>query len=902
MDLLLHIRSLGCSKIASRTIKGVKQMRIQILVEKGIKVHMLNFEDHVYKLLLEGWVSLIAKEPEPENKGKQWNIFVAVGISLLQFVAELYIYYIGSENINSMESIASNSTQCKKTLRSSSNSDTEASESCNIQPVKRRRKVLKKLAGPRFCEMETQVNETQFNETQINEAQLVDRARALLKCLLDVAVESVFETRLKDSKSPVAANISQSSVTYPTCSKMTSVKEEQQPQLKLLSKKELPELSKFCISDDGGTKCNTLCSIGEESSVMQQNSVKETNLPNDNGIFPNIESNLNKQQHNDVNALYGDGENTEESLQMFDAKAGEQNEENNMSLQSRIQEAQSDSNAAKQVEHPDQKGDFSDDLVNAIKRIESRILAFQLCSNLSGSTKNSAGLHTTHEAANSDCPVIKRNNGASGSQMNSGKSLLDGRRLVNQKTCNESSKGENSISSNALVEPFCAVNGSLSQSQMANQNRWHHNGAESAKSIDIPQQIGTKQASVGEWLRSRNRIQNSVQNIAMIDRVKSLKRLVSGDAYFGSQASECIQGLRVPLNQDEHTKKHSMLVSKTNRESMVRLNPVAWSKTDQNRKEKGSESSYAQKLAGSKALISGREKPPLHQMVMKPTLLDQRSSEIKVSSHEHRDSRVLDRRITHKTGHLEPRKTRVLPQDHKLEEANSNSDSFRLSSWQGSANSSSDSEDYSLPDGTQYPSSAMMVDSAYEGSSEESNNSYLKKEGGTSRRFGSFKPYRHHRERNPKETVGRLRRLKNKLGLIFHHHHHHHHYHHHDDDVHGHRHTMWNQLQNVFHHKVKHGVTTNKVDKTRRGAVARVLPQRNHVGQFHRLAEGVLRHIRHSKKPNPFKLDGMKQLRNGHSQKKLRWWQNLRPHRRVRLKKKGRVKMGFMSQKSLKNY
>lgn len=42
---------------------------LHFLVEKGIKVHMLNFEDHVYKLLLEGWVSLIAKEPEPENKG-----------------------------------------------------------------------------------------------------------------------------------------------------------------------------------------------------------------------------------------------------------------------------------------------------------------------------------------------------------------------------------------------------------------------------------------------------------------------------------------------------------------------------------------------------------------------------------------------------------------------------------------------------------------------------------------------------------------------------------------------------------------------------------------------------------------------------------------------------------------
>lgn len=135
------------------------------------------------------------------------------------------------------------------------------------------------------------------------------------------------------------------------------------------------------------------------------------------------------------------------------------------------------------------------------------------------------------------------------------------------------------------------------------------------------------------------------------------------------------------------------------------------------------------------------------------------------------------------------------------------------------------------------------------------------------------------------------------MGLIFHHHHHH-------DDVHGHRHTIWNQLQNMFHHKDKHGVTTNKVDKTRRRDVGRVLPWRNQVGQFHRIAEGVLRHIQHSKKPKPSKLDGMKQLRNtthGHSQKKPCWWQILRPHRRVKLKKKGRVKMGFMSQKSLKN-
>ncbi|XP_029126915.1 uncharacterized protein LOC109797850 isoform X2 [Cajanus cajan] len=716
-----------------------------------------------------------------------------------------------------------------------------------------------------------------------NSKDLVERARDLLKTLLDVAVESVFETHLKESKSPVSANISQSSVKYPLCSKMTPEKEDQT---------QLPEPSKLSISDDGGTKCKILCSIGEESSMMQQNAVKATNLSNDNGVLPNTESNHNKQQHHDVNALYDDGERAKESLRMFDAKDSEQNEENNISLMSRIHEAQSNSNAARQVEYSDQKGDFSGDLVNAIKRIESRILAFKICSNLVNSSKSSAGHHTTHEAANSDSPVIQRINGASGSQLSCGKSLLEGHRLMSQKTCKPSSKGENLDSANAFEEPYFAEHESLSQSKMANQNYCLHPSAESAKSIDVPKQIGTQMVSGGEWLRSQNRIQSSEESITVIDRAKSLNRLVNADAYFGSQASECIQGFRVPLNQDGHTKKHFMLVSKTNRESMVRKNPVAWSKTDQNRKEMRSESSYAQKSARSKSIIARREKPPPHQMVMKPTLLDQRSSEIKVNSHQHRDSSVLDNRRTHKTGHLEPQKTRALPQHHELEESSSNSDSSRWNSLQGSA---SDSEDYSLPDGTQCSPLGRMVDAAYEGSSEESNNSYLDKDDGPSHRFGGFKSNRHHRERNSKETIGKLRRLKNKLGLIFHHHHHHHH---HLDDDHGnthsragHRHGMWNYLQNVFHHKDKHGVLTKKDEKTRRGAaVARALPQKNQVGKFHRLVEGVLRHIQHSKKPKPSKLDGVKHRT---SQKKLLWWQILRRHRGVKLKNKGRVKVGI---------
>ncbi|CAJ1952343.1 unnamed protein product [Sphenostylis stenocarpa] len=706
---------------------------------------------------------------------------------------------------------------------------------------------------------------------------LVEWARALLKSLLDVAVESVFETHLKwqELKSPVAANISQSSVKYPICSKTTSEK------LKLVSKKQLPELSKFRMSDDEGTKCGTLCSVGEESSGMQQNSVKVTNLSNDNDILPNTESSHSKQQYNDVNALYGDGEHGKESTQMFDAKDGEQNEENNVLLLNRIHEAQRNSNAAGQIEHLDQKGDFSDDLVSAIKRIESRILAFQICSNVVDSTKNSAGHRITHEAANSDSPVLQRNNGASGSQMSSGESLLKGHRLMNQKTFKPSCKDENSISANAFEEPFSAGKESLSQSQRANQNRCLHSSAESAKNIDLPKQIGTQMVSRGECLSSQNRNQNSEQNIAMIASVESLNKLVSGDASFGSRASEGIPGLRVSLNEDNHSEKHSMILSKTNKESLARKNPVAWSKTEQNRKEMNSESSYTRKSAGSKSIIARREKPPPHQMVMKPTLLDQRSSEIKVNSHKHRDSPVLDRRRTLNTGHLEPRKTRVLPQHHEREESSSssssNSDSSRWSSQQGSANSSSSNfEDYSLSDGTQSPSSGRMVDLADEGSSEETNSSYLDKDDGPSPRFGSFKSYRHHHDRYPKETNGRLRRLKNKLGLIFHHHHHHHHHHHDHGNTHardGHGPTTWNHLWNVFHHKNKHGVLTKKDEKTKGEAVANGLPRRNQVGQFHRLAEGVLRHIRHSKKSKPSKLDGVKQSRNTqhrHSHRKLR--------------------------------
>ncbi|KAL5080867.1 hypothetical protein RYX36_009288 [Vicia faba] len=662
-----------------------------------------------------------------------------------------------------------------------------------------------------------------------NSENVVERARVLLKSLLDVAVEVVFETHLKatatqagssktaieqeklvtvpQSKSAVADNVFLTSENNQTRSKMALQKDEQ-PEVEFLCNKEQSKPSNFSIYDTGGTKSRTLSSLGEENGMMQRNLVKEQNQSNEDAL-PNIESNHHEQQHDNVNALYGLRKHAEESLQMLDTKVGESSNDNNMPLQS----------ASRFSECLEQKGDFSDDLVNAIKRIESRILAFKLCSNLVEPSKsNSAVCDPLHKVANLESRKIQRKDSAARSQFNCKKSLLEGNRPMDQHICDSSSKGENLISESAAEEPFLDRNESLSQSQVAYQNcRLHTNNSESAKSVNIPKHISTQLVSGEEKLRSGTRIQPSVQNMDMIERVKSLNRLVSGDAHFGNQASECIQGLRIPMNRAELTKKSSMFSSQTNRESLVRKSPIAgWSKPDLNHKEKNSKSSHAQNFQRFTPTVARREKPLPHQMVIKPTLLDQRSNEIKVNLHQHRDESVLDRRGTHMTGHVEPCKTRVETQLRKPEESSSNSDSS--SQW------------------------TSQQDSA----GSESEDSFL--------------------------SVGP-------------------------------RHSTWNHLQNVFHHKNKPGMITNqKVEKTR--AITKVVRHRNQIGHFHRLVEGLLRHIRHSKKPKPSKHGLVKGSHNnalGHRQKKLHWWPTLRRSRGVKLKNKGRVrKMAFINQKSLK--
>lgn len=161
------------------------------------------------------------------------------------------------------------------------------------------------------------------------------------------------------------------------------------------------------------------------------------------------------------------------------------------------------------------------------------------------------------------------------------------------------------------------------------------------------------------------------------------------------------------------------------------------------------------------------------------------------------------------------------------------------------------------------------------------------------------------RKRYPDKSVGRFRRLKNRLGLIFHHHHHHHH--HYDrngnsDDDHGH--SAWKHLRRKMFdsHKNPHDIRESRGSKKSLVKVKHVLHNKQgEVGHFHALLEGLLRHIKHSKKSNNYLSKGG----GGGSciirrKKKLHWWQMLR-RRRVKMQpnkaKRGRVKLGFTAKR-----
>ncbi|QHO13946.1 putative serine/threonine-protein kinase [Arachis hypogaea] len=601
---------------------------------------------------------------------------------------------------------------------------------------------------------------------------LIERARGLLKSLLDVAV--IITTQ---------ANVSETTLDQ---GKDVTPHKEEELQKKLISEIE----EKGSISNNRGKNNPIQISLCEKIDLVSAT----TTMP----IEYSKES-TGEDHHNNGDESY---------------------KNKNIPLLSTIDELQYNPSDTGHVESSNQK-DFCDDLLSAMKRIESRMFALQLCSNLVSSTKNSADKQNIPQVTNLDMPHVD------------------------------------------AVYP---------------------------KSNDIPKQISSQLVFREEESRSQGKIQPPTQKFPMTNRVNS-------------------------LNQNDVTKKP--LTGHRNGENVVRNNPVTRSEADQNHEKKSLEHSYRHLPVKSTASSIARKQPQPHQMVIRPTLLDQRYSGIKVFSHKNREGSALHRKGSHKE--------RDEPQDKdddEVEESSSN-DYQSSSSWTSqevrSANGSggNSSEDHSLQGETEVSTSGTMVDASYEYSSEEcDNNSYTSNDNYNSLNSSdSLKSHRYYNKIKPEKKVGGLRRLKNKLGLIFHHHHHHHHYHHDNDDNYDddgsidskrrQRHSMWSNLQNVFHHKNKHhGMITNGSDeKPRRGSAVARVTHRNQVGQFHRLVEGLMGHIRHAKKPKkPHKVavKGSRNAPHGHRKKNPNWWKMLQQHRGVKVKNRGRVRKEFIGQKSPK--
>ncbi|KAL9462575.1 hypothetical protein AB3S75_000555 [Citrus x aurantiifolia] len=164
-----------------------------------------------------------------------------------------------------------------------------------------------------------------------------------------------------------------------------------------------------------------------------------------------------------------------------------------------------------------------------------------------------------------------------------------------------------------------------------------------------------------------------------------------------------------------------------------------------------------------------------------------------------------------------------------------------------------------------------------------------KRSGNSSTSPSSYSSFVTSRSRlNPKEdkpAIGRLRRFKNKLALIFHHHHHHHHHHHYDHDRDfskvRHSHTMWKHIQNnMLHHKNKRH--KNEICGKQYFTATKCTQQQQQANYFRTLVQGLLRRqARHSKKS--------KLPKGGIVVKKLHWWYMFKRRRGLKLGPKTRT-------------
>ncbi|KAJ7957076.1 Serine-rich adhesin for platelets [Quillaja saponaria] len=744
---------------------------------------------------------------------------------------------------------------------------------------------------------------------------LVDRARVLLKCMLDAAAERVLETHLKFTTTQTSmSNTSQSEEPIPSLwikppglslsitqnpgidSEFHSISQKNEHSLlKLLPPKTVSELPTSSICKNKEINRKKQCPMCQRS-MKQQNSLKETNA---SATMPDKYTCLD-QEHNNVSLLDDLGGHAKELSKVLEDKAREPVNTNEGPSQNKINGNQRVQSTVSSLEPQDKESDLSKEVADAIKRIEYHILNLQLCSGIEDSTKSSAGHHGMAKIASSLSSVLQTKDGiVTRSPQGFGKPGLNGNGLLRHQASQLTSKCESLNSTFQPHNPILVRKYSLSQA--AKQNDRLPTSNRPVKRVDIKKggdSSSTKLVAGGKDIQSKSKCQTPRQNVkAMVQRVESLTQSACRKDHLASQDSECVHGLRVPSSQDDLMLRTSMWEGLTTLDTLI-TSPTA--QKENKRKVMRHELSRAPKPVESKASFFTRSDKRLsRQMIMRPTLLDHKSSDIKVSPGHYKDWKVREKRGTHVMTPLEMQ-NELLPRLHESEKSSSSS-SRLSSSWTTDVSSgkSIDTEEYSSP--IRSPSHQYMSheSSSYESSPEENSScsSYYFNDESPPSRVSHARTYRSGHQQDSEKAIGRLRRLKNKLGLIFHHHHHRDHNGRHDSDHSrlDHKHSLWGHLQKIVHGKKKH---MRDIEKPRKSTVTG-MPQRNQVGQFHGLVQGLLRHIRHSKKSKPSKVGGLRgsgKVQRGRG-KKLHWWKMLQRQGLAKLPTRKPVKVGFASKR-----
>nr|DAD37830.1 TPA_asm: hypothetical protein HUJ06_008471 [Nelumbo nucifera] len=324
---------------------------------------------------------------------------------------------------------------------------------------------------------------------------------------------------------------------------------------------------------------------------------------------------------------------------------------------------------------------------------------------------------------------------------------------------------------------------------------------------------------------------------------------------------------------------------------------------------------------------SGSKKDKPHEVISRPTMRDhQNQMAISPSPSKAKDPLDRPRMRSHKISQMAPQRMN-LPRQHEA-----TSDSF--SSWtsqQQSSTTTGEREDDPPPQQRIPMQHTARSPSWHVGPTSRMRRNLSREKGiqenspppcHMRRRYITAESSSSCSDSPPDRKIGRLRRLKNKLAIIFHHHHHHHHHHHnkHDNDgdefVKGHRSlqkhhgSLWKHLGKILRHSSKaedHGKLMAEVcgehaaeNFTR--SKARNMPRKAQQGHLHALVEGLLRHIWHRKKSKP-SMTNIKRLGEAYNGKgdvkKLHWWQNFHKRGGLKLanKIKPRIRLGFRAKK-----